>query len=478
MTQSADREERRLGLVLLLACTTTFIGFVDVTVVNVAFPDLRADFTDVALSSLSWIVTAYGVAFAALLTPAGRLADVLGRKRVFLAGLALFTLASLGSALAPSVEVLIAARAVQGVGAATMIPAALGLVIASAPPEKRVKAVGAWGAAAAAAAAAGPPLGGLLVDAFDWRAVFLVNIPIGLAVLAAGPRVLPAIPPTERRLPDFAGAVLVVAALGSLIVGLTKAGDWGWGSTSTLVALGIGAVLLPLALLRARRHPAPAVATSLWSNRVFAAANLTVLAFGAAVYAWMLLCIIFLTSAWDYSILTAGLAVTHGAIGSVIGAALTGRIEDWRTRRLVVLAGAVTVAGTGIWLSLALTSEPNYLGIWLPAGFIAGLGMGAVFTAAASAAVTSIPGERYAAGIAMEMTARELGGAIGIAALAAILEAQSASFGAMMDVFVFTAVLSCAAAVAGLRLSPRPRRGALAPGQRVQQALEVARDRA
>jgi EmrB/QacA subfamily drug resistance transporter len=444
----------RSGVVLLLACATTFVVFLDVTVVHVAFPDLRAHFPTATISSLSWVVTAYAVAFAALLTPAGRLADVLGRRRLFLAGLALFTAASLGSALAPSVTALIVARAVQGLAGATMIPAALGLVLASTPAEKRVSAIGAWGAAASVAAAAGPTIGGGLVQAFDWRAVFYVNVPIGLTVLALGPRLLPDVRPRRERLPDAFGTLLVIAALATTVVGLTKAGEWGWGATSTLACLGAGLVLVPLALLRARRRDAPAVETSLWSNRMFAAANLTVLVFGAAIYSWMLLCILFLTSYWGYSFLIAGLGVTHGAVSSAVSAGVTGRIADWRKRRAVVVVGAIALAADGLWLSQGLTRTPDYLGIWLPAGLIGGAAMGAVLTGLASAAATSIPAERFAAGVGMQMTAREVGGAIGVAALAAILEAQHASFNAMLEVFAFAGAVAAVAALAAVRLRP------------------------
>lgn len=163
--------EKHAKQVLAIASGTTFLGFLDVTIVNLAFPDLGRDFSGASVSELSWVITAYAVLFAALLAPAGRLADLVGRRRVFLIGTAGFTLTSVGSALAPTIESLIAARALQGSTAALMIPSALGLVLAETPPELRRTAVGVWAAAASISAAIGPSLGGLLVDAFDWRAV-------------------------------------------------------------------------------------------------------------------------------------------------------------------------------------------------------------------------------------------------------------------------------------------------------------------
>ena len=442
--------------VLLIASAATFLAFLDVTVVNVAFPDLRRDFAGVSLSSLSWVVTAYGVVFAALLTPAGRVADLVGRRAVFLGGVAAFTLASAATAAAPTVPVVIAARTLQGAAAAAMIPAALGMVLAASPPEKRSEAVGLWAAVGSIAAAAGPTLGGLLIDAFDWRAVFVINVPIGIAALVAGSRVLPHLRPTERRVPDIPGTVVLAAALGLAVVGLTKAGDWGWSSPATIAFLGGGIVLLAAALGRAARHPAPALEIGLWRSRVFAAANLTSLVFGAAVYAWMLLCVLFVVSVWDYSILQAGLAVSPGAFTSAAAAVVAGRIADRGGQRAVIVFGALLLAGVGIWLDRSLTATPNFVGLWLPAGLLSGVAMGAALTGVASAAAASLAPAKFAAGTGLNMTARQLGGALGVAALAAILEGQGAGVSAFKDVFLFCAGAAALAAVAALGMRPVP----------------------
>ncbi|MFL5884985.1 MAG: MFS transporter, partial [Thermoleophilaceae bacterium] len=250
----------------------TFLDFLDVTVVNIAFPSLQRHFPHATLSELSWVVTGYAVVFAALLTPAGRVADIVGRKRVFLSGVAGFALASLASATAPSVPVLIAARAIQGGAAAVTIPAALGLVLATTAPERRTMAIGMWGAAASISAIVGPTLGGLLVEAWDWRAVFLINVPIGIATVIAGIRVLPEVREGGDRLPDLPGTAVLATSLGLLVVGVTKGSAWGWSSAATIGSVGGGLVLLAASVRRALSHPAPALETSLWRNRMFAAA--------------------------------------------------------------------------------------------------------------------------------------------------------------------------------------------------------------
>jgi MFS family permease len=225
MHLSGQGRDTKPGLVLLIASVATFLDFLDVTVVNIAFPSLQTHFPHATLSELSWVVTAYAVVFAALLTPAGRLADVIGRKRVFLSGVAAFTLASAASAAAPSVAVLIASRAVQGGAAAVTIPAALGIVLAVTPAEKRTAAIGLWGASASISAIVGPTLGGLLVHAFDWRAVFLVNVPVGIVTVIAGIRLLPEVREGDRRLPDLLGTAVLAASLALLVVGVTKGTD-------------------------------------------------------------------------------------------------------------------------------------------------------------------------------------------------------------------------------------------------------------
>jgi len=446
---------RRARIVLLLACTATFIAFLDVTVVNVAFPSLQHDFTHTPVTTLSWVISGYAVLFAALLTPAGRLADVIGRRSLFLGGVALFTAASAASALAPSVAFLIAARAVQGIAAAAMIPASLAMLLAAVPPARRMAAVGLWGASASIAAAAGPSLGGLLVHATNWRSVFVINIPIGLATLIAGRRSIVEGHGPTKRLPDLLGTVMLATGVGAVVVGITKGADWHWGSPQTLACIVGGGVLVLIALLRSSRHPSPAVETKLWRNRTFAAANLTSFIFGAAVYAWLLLSVLFVTLVWHYSILKAGLVVSPGAFTSVVAAIVGARLAEKYGQRPVVVFGTLVLMASGLWLRAEITATPDFVGLWLPIGLLAGVGMGAALTGLSSAAAMAVPPQQFAAATGLNMTARQVGGALGIAVLAAILESQiTHGFSAFMDVYLFTAIVSGVAAVAALGLRP------------------------
>jgi EmrB/QacA subfamily drug resistance transporter len=439
--------------VLALASAATFVAFLDATVVNVAFPALQRDFPGASLALLSWVVAAYGVVFAAVLTPAGRLADALGRKAVFLSGFGVFVLASAACAVAPSVGVLIAVRAVQGVGAALMIPAGLGMVLAVTAPERRAAAVGAWGAASSFAALAGPILGSVLIDAASWRLVFAINVPIGIAVVAIGHRTLPALPPTERGLPDLPGTAVLAAGAALVVAGLTQSGPWGWGDARTLGALAAGLALLGAAVLRARTAERPALDVTLWRSRDFATANLASLIFGAALFSWLLACVLYVTSVWHYSILETGLAITPGAVTSMGGAVVAGRVIDRVGARALVAVSGLVLAAVGMWLALGLTAEPDFLGIWLPTGLISGATFGTASVALTTAAARALPPVRFAAGVGLNMTGRQLGGAAGVAVLASILEAAAPGPDGFKTVFAFCAAAGLATGLAALRLA-------------------------
>jgi EmrB/QacA subfamily drug resistance transporter len=455
MTETSERAAVRPGVVLLTAAGATFLAFLDTTVVNIAFPALQRDFPDSSLADLSWVLTGYAVLFAALLTPAGRLADVTGRRRMFGISVALFVLTSLLVALAPNAALLIAARILQGGAAAGMIPAALGLVLANTPPDKRAAAVGLWAAAGSLAAATGPGLGGLLIDAFGWRAVFLINVPLGLALLWLTAGRLPADEPSGRRRPDPIGTVMVTAGIAAGVLGLTQGGTWGWTDARTLACAAAAFALVPLALWRSARHPAPAVETDLWRNRVFASASVAALTFGMAMYAFLLLVPIYLTEVWDYSILRAGLAVSPGALTAAIAAVLAGRAPA-RTRGATLIGAALLYAAVAFWMYATLGAEPRYAAIFLPANLISGAAVGAIMTVLSAASAASLPAQRFAGGTGMLNTARQVGGALGIAAMAAILTVRaSAGPDALLEVMLFCGLAALVTAGVGPFLRDR-----------------------
>jgi EmrB/QacA subfamily drug resistance transporter len=441
--------------ILLLAAGATFLAMLDATVANLAVADLRFDFPSASISDLSWVVSAYAIAFAALLTPAGRLAGVLGPRRLFAGGVGLFTLMSLAGAAAPDLGLLVGARALQGAGAAAMIPASLAVLLFAAPPERRASAIGLWSAAAALAAAAGPSIGGLLVEGFGWRSVFVINVPLGLAVVAGARALLPATGGTGGRLPDVVGTVLLAAGIGGVVLGLTEAETWGWGDPRTVVALGGGALAVAAALARSTGHAAPAVETALWRSRTFAVANVASLLYGLALYPWLLLGVFVLTQGWGYSVLEAGLAMSPGAVVAAAAAVVSGRLCARFGVRPVVAAGGLILAGAGLWATLALPRSPAFVGFWLPVGTVIGIGMGMLTTGTSTAAALAVAPTRFAAATGMNTTARQVGGALGIAALALILSAV-AGFDGFERAYLFCTAAALAAAIAGLALGGRP----------------------
>ena len=448
MTQSAR--------LLLLAAGAAFLALLDVTVVNLAIPALSRAYPSTSVSSLSWVITAYATVFAALLAPAGRLADVIGRRTLFRVGVGGFALMSAACAAAPSVPVLLAARALQGAAAAAMIPASLAIVLTDTPVERRMASIGVWSAAGAFAAAVGPSVGGVLVHVFGWRSLFVINVPTGVA-LAAFAQMVPQTPRRDARLPDPVGTVLLAVGVGLTALGLSQGARWGWGDARTVAALVGGIIAAGVALQRSWRVPVPAIETRLWRHRTFALANATSLLYGTSLYAWMLLGVLVLTQLWNYSELQAGLAMTPGAIAASVAALLGGRARSRAGPRTITVIGALTMAACGLVLATTLPHNPDFLGYWLPIGLVLGTGMGLVTTGTSTAAALSLPASSFAAGTGLNQTARQVGGALGIATLATLIQARPSGGAATFEhVYLFCALVILCAAFVALGLTLRP----------------------
>ncbi|HUB35249.1 MAG TPA: DHA2 family efflux MFS transporter permease subunit [Solirubrobacteraceae bacterium] len=408
--------------VLLVASIAVFMAFLDDTVVSIAFPNMLRSFPEATIGELSWVFNAYNIAFAAFLLPAGRLADLLGRRRLFTSGVLLFTASSALCALAPTVAVLIAARALQGIGSAMLVPASLALVLHAHPPERRAGAVGAWAATAALAAGIGPSIGGLLVYAYNWRLVFLINVPIGIAARwLAGRRIVESRAPGRRALPDLLGALLVAASVCSLALAITEAPVWGWGSPAVIAAL-LFALLTAVAFARrCRIHPAPILDLDLLRAPGFKAVSLITLVGSAGFLALGLANVLCLMDVWHYSALTAGLALTPAPFVAAPTAVLAGHVAERRDPRVLVALGAAVLAAGAAWLALRMGAEPDYLGDYLPAAVLVAVGIGLSFPLVSDAAVSYAPRGRYAGATSMSTAIRLVGGALGVALLASLL---------------------------------------------------------
>jgi EmrB/QacA subfamily drug resistance transporter len=411
----------RLGPIFAVVTAGVVMSNLDLFIVNVALPVVGEHFHGTSLSSLSWILNAYAVIFAALLIPAGSLADRTGPRRAYLLGIAVFTVASLLCALAPTVWALIAARVLQAAGAAMLIPASLGILLAVAPPEKRVATVRAWTAASGVAAALGPVAGGLLT-ALDWRWVFLVNLPIGLATLIAGPRVLPVAEgrPSSPR-PDLTGAGVLTASIALLTLGLVKTNDW--TAAQLLACFGAAVALLVWFLRRSAAHEAPIVPMSLFRIPAFGKATLANLLFAVAFSMMLLSVVLWCQGVWHWSALRTGLAVAPGPLMVPALAIGAGPI----TRRIgagpVAAAGCFFFALGNLWWITQAGLSPSYVQGMLPGMILTGIGVGLALPTLVGAAVTALPPQSFATGSAVVTMARQIGSVLGVAALVAILGA-------------------------------------------------------
>ncbi|WP_158228006.1 MFS transporter [Pseudonocardia sp. MH-G8] len=439
----------RPGLVLAVTSLAAFLAFLDVTIVNIAFPAISRDFAGTSLADLSWVVTAYNVVFAALLVPAGRLADVAGRKRVLLAGLALFGIASALCALAPTPGALVAARTVQALAAALAAPASVGVLLPAFPPERRGTALGVWGAMGGVAAATGPALGGLLVDSFGWRAVFLVNLPVVAVALVAGMWVLAESRESGGGLPDPLSVLLLGGGVALLSLGIVNAEDGRWLTVDTAAVLVAGLALLAALTVRSLRVARPVVEPALFRLRSFRAALAGYLVFSAAFYALLLANVLFVTGVWGWAALAAGLAVTPGPLTAAVASSVGGRLVDRFGAAAAIVPGGVLFAAGCLTFATAMSATPDYR-LFLVATLMTGAGVGTSFAGLGAAVVADLPSARFATGSAVGTCARQIGAVLGVAVLLAGLAGTAEQLGAFRASWAAMAVGGVLSAGCGL----------------------------
>lgn len=436
---------RRRWLVLAVLGAATFMAQLDLFIVNIAVPSIAHSFSGASLSAMSWIVTGYSIVFATLLVPAGRLADHYGRRRVFLLGVALFTAASVGCACAPALWVAVAGRLLQGVGAALMVPTSLGLLWPLFAQREHGKVVGIWAGVAAVAASLGPTVGGLLVG-IDWRWIFLINVPIGLAALIAGLYVLP-----EVRIPGGSGAADPVSAAAlllavSLLTLVTvQGGQWGWSSVNTLVVVAVGAAAAAATVWRALTHPRAIIEASLFGVRPFAVSSVGLFFFYLSFGAWLLISVLFMQGVWHYSPLRCGLAVGPGPITAAFFAMSSGRIADRIGRRATATIGCLAFAGAGAYCFVLTGNSHSYFTAYLPSSILAGIGSGCT-QAPLLAAASALPAHRGTTGSAMLNMSRQIGSTFGVAVLVCLLPEGSTGMAEYQHAWLFTAMCAAIAA--------------------------------
>jgi EmrB/QacA subfamily drug resistance transporter len=473
---------RHLTATLLLACLAQFMVILDVSVVNVALPAIRGGlhFSEV---DLQWVVNAYTVTFAGFLLLGGRAADMLGRRRVFVAGLILFALASLAGGVADSQAVLIAARAVQGLGGAVIAPASLSILTTTFPEgHARNRAVGIWGAMGGVGGAVGVLLGGVITDLLTWRWILFINVPIGLvAAFAAQRLIMESRNEQGTRNFDIAGALSATIGLTLLVLGIVRTDQTGWGSGQTLALIGAGIVLLlGFVLIEGRFARAPLMPLRIYRSRTLSAANIVVLLVGASSFGMWFFVSLYLQQVLGYSPIRAGLAFLPMSLTIAVVSTIVSRVVIRIGAKPLLVAGMVALT-LGLALFARISPTGNYVGDVLAASLLTAIGIGLSFVPATISAVAGVAPAEAGLASGLVNTARLFGGALGLAVLAALatsrsdarLHAGTTAHAALTSGFQLAFLVSAGFTLAGLLVAafglPRvPRRqaaqtGAVAP---------------
>jgi EmrB/QacA subfamily drug resistance transporter len=411
---------------LVLVCLAQLMVILDVSIVNVALPSIKGGL-HFSTTGLQWVVNAYTLTFAGFLLLGGRAADLLGRRRVFLAGTALFSLASLACALAGSSSMLIGARALQGIGGAVISPASLAIITTSFEGQReRNRALGIWGAMGGVGGALGALLGGVLTQGLGWPAIFVVNVPIGLLVLALAPALVPeGRSELEHKHFDVLGAGLVTGALTALVYGIVRTDTLGWGAPGVLAPLLVGAVLLGLfVLVEGRFARAPLVPLPIFRMRTLSAANAIVFLLYSAVFAMWFFLSLYMQQVLGHDALSTGLAFVPMTLSVVLATSFAPRlVQRFGTRPVIVLGMLLSAAG--LVLLTGVRPGGSYVAQVLPGGVLSALGLGLALVPATIAAVSGVPRSQSGLASGLLNTARLIGGALGLAVLSTIAASQT-----------------------------------------------------
>jgi EmrB/QacA subfamily drug resistance transporter len=426
MTEARDYLERRWWALALL-CMTQFMVVLDASIVNIALPSIGED-VGISQENLSWVVNGYVLTFGGFLLLGGRMADLLGRRRIFMAGLVIVAVASLFAGFAPNEGTLIAARAAQGLGAAIIAPAALSIVTTIfRDGSERTKALGAWGAVAGSGGAAGVLLGGVLTDGLGWEWVMWVNVPVALIVLALTPQLIPeSRSESQTRHFDLAGAVTVTAGLSLLVYAIVDAESAGWGSTQTIGLLALAVALLGVFTAIELRSHAPLVPFRIFSKRTLTGANAVGLMVGGSLFAMFFFITLYMQQVLDYSPIKAGLSYLPLALAIIISAGVASQLVTRIGFKPVLAVGLVLIAAGLVWFS-QISVDGGFATDILGPSLLAAVGLGFAFVTTTIAAVSGIQDHEQGLASGLINTSQQIGGALGLAVLATIANSRTDS---------------------------------------------------
>ena len=419
-------EERRKWWTLAAVSFGLFMIMLDNTVVNVALPSIQREL-DAGLSELQWIVTGYALSFAALMLIGGKLADAYGRRLIFVVGIVIFTGASLWCGLADSENALIAARVVQGMGAALMNPATLSIIAATFPPKERGTAIGIWAGVSALALAIGPLVGGLLTEHLSWHWIFFVNIPVGVLAIAASFLLITESKDETHQSLDLPGLATSALGLFALTYGLIEANTYGWTSARILGSFAVAIVALTAFLTIERRRREPMLDLTLFRSGTYAGANLTMLLVALAMFGVFFFVSLYMQNVLGYSAVQAGAAFLPMTILIILVAPIAGKLSDRYGSRWLMSTGMVLLGAQLLYFS-QMGIDATFWNL-LPALLVGGLGMALTMTPTAAAAVRAVPVEKSGVGSAVLNAMRQVGGSVGIALMGAIVAHEAAGRG-------------------------------------------------
>lgn len=450
-------------LAIVAASLPMFMATLDNLVVTSALPVIARDLS-ASIEELQWVVNAYTLSFATLMLMAVGLGDRFGRRSVFLGGIVVFTLSSAAAALATEPWMLIAARAVQGAGAAALLPLSLTLLAGSVSARLRPAAIGIWGGISGLGVALGPLIGGAVVEGWNWQAIFWLNVPLGVVAV---PLVLLALPNSfgARVRSDIVGLLLAAPGVFGLVYGIVRGNDAGWDSAEVLISLVGGGLLLVAFVLWESRTPTPLLPLRLFRDRSFTAANLVGMTFSFGIFGAVFILIQFLQVVQGHTPLEAGVMTMPWTLAPMIVAPLTGLVSGRTGTRLPIVVGLVLLTISMGWIALTLSATVAYSEIW-PPFLLAGIGMGLVFAPSSTAVLANMRPADHAKASGTNSTLREIGVALGIAVLTAVFTGAGGTLtptgyvdAAIPAVWVGAAVLALAAVIAlalpGRRLAAR-----------------------
>jgi EmrB/QacA subfamily drug resistance transporter len=444
--------------VFAIACIAVFMVSLDTTILYAGFNNILQSFPTSTAADLSWAMNAYSIVYAAMLIPAGGIADKYGRKKVFMLGVILFITASLACGASPSVFWLIVARIFQSIGACLLSPAALAIVFEAFPREKRMIVMGAWGAVGALAAALGPGVGSFIIDIGGWQWAFFINIPIGLFCIWQSMTTLrESTQPRDKIRLDWVGMLLLIIGIGAIAFGIVELNSAQWSKPELIGIMLLGLVIILSYIPWAKVNSEPLFELDLFKNKTFLFSNLAGIVFSIAFSIMFFSFFFWMKNVWHYSQSLAGAAIMPGPLVVVPTAIIAGKLASKIGHRPLLITGSLTYALSGLWFMLIPDSSPDYVMEWLPGLILSGISVGLVMPSISASAVFGLPAKDYAVGSAINHAVRQIGTVIGVAITVLLLAQTKLQITDFMPVYSIHIALALITALLCIPVNTHPR---------------------